>query len=312
MHMVETMAYAGKTPWHGLGVRVEDNLMPDEMLTVAGLDWEVEKRDMTFQLESGTRSVVPGKSALVRSSDETLLDIVGNDWNPLQNSDAFDFFYDFVENGDMQMHTAGSLDDGRRVWALAKVNNAFEVFKGDVVEQFLLLSNPHKYGMSIDVRMTPIRVVCNNTLTFALNTKAEHLVKVNHRKEFDVETVRETLGVAQEKLDVYREASLFIGSKRYSRENVVEFFTRVFPKSGKKDPEALSRNAKEALKVLETQPGAEFGEGTWWQAFNTVTFMTDHTLGRSVDTRMQSAWFGANYKKKIDALGLAVEYAEAA
>ena len=68
----------------------------------------------------------------------------------------------------MEMHTAGSLDEGRRVWALAKVNDAFEVFKDDVVEQYLLFSNPHRYGQSIDVRMTPIRVVCNINVSLML------------------------------------------------------------------------------------------------------------------------------------------------
>jgi phage/plasmid-like protein (TIGR03299 family) len=173
-HMIEIvngkaqMAYAGDVPWHGLGTKVPADLTPDQMLEAAGLDWTVEKKDLTFEV-GGEQIVAPGKKALVRSSDGALLDVIGDNWNPLQNSEAFEFFNDFVAAGDMEMHTAGSLEDGRRVWALAKVNDTFEVFKGDVIEQFLLFSNPHKYGQVIDVRMTPTRVVCNNTLTMALN-----------------------------------------------------------------------------------------------------------------------------------------------
>ena len=74
----------------------------------------------------------------------------------------------------------------------------------------------------------------------------------------------------------------------------------------------MSKNAKEAMAVLETQPGAEFGAGSWWSAFNSVTYMTDHVLGRGADTRMQSAWFGANQKKKVTALQKAIEMADAA
>jgi phage/plasmid-like protein (TIGR03299 family) len=309
-HMIETMAYAGEVPWHGLGTRVPADLTPEQMLEQAGLDWYVEKVDLTY----GGGNIVPGKKGLVRSSDGRYLDTIGDDWNPLQNAEAFEFFNDFVLAGDMEMHTAGSLEDGRRVWGLAKVKDAFEVFKDDVVEQYLLFSNPHKYGMTIDVRMTPIRVVCNNTLTFSLGMNSDRMVKVNHRNAFDADAVKETLGVAKEKLATYKEAAVFLGSKKFKDENIVEYFNRVFPRSSSKEnsEDIPSRNAKTALEVIETQPGAEFGRGSWWQAFNTVTYMTDHTLGRSRDTRLQSAWFGNNRKKKMDALELALEYANAA
>ena len=322
-HMVETMAYAGETPWHGLGKKVPADLSPEQMLEAAGLDWEVEKRDLWFFDTNSEDSVThaPGKQVLVRTSDNQILDFVGDDWNPLQNRDAFEFFTDFVNAGDMSMDTAGSLEDGRRVWALAKVNDAFEVFKDDVVENYLLFSNPHKYGMSIDVRMTPIRVVCNNTITLALNLDASRMVKVNHRSVFDPDTVKETLGVAKEKLNQYKEAAKFLSKKKYKNETLNEYLNKLWPASQNKiDKEAkkgnkivvLSRTASQAADIVNTQPGAEFGRGTWWQAFNAVTYMTDHILGRGADTRINSAWYGINRTKKQNALKLAVEFAEAA
>lgn len=216
----------------------------------------------------------------------------------------------------MEMHTAGSLEDGRRTWALAKVKDAFELFKGDVTENYLLFSNPHKYGMSIDVRMTPIRVVCNNTITMALNGVSDQMVKIHHRNEFDANLVKEMLGVAKEKLETYKEAAQFLGSKKFTNDSIVEYFNGLFPASkideDKPLADQISRTAKQAIETLDTQPGAEFGAGTWWQAFNTVTYMTDHTLGRSADTRLKSAWFGINRKRKIAALETAIEFAEAA
>jgi len=311
-HMVETMAYAGEVPWHGLGTKVPADLTPEQMLEAAGLDWEVEKVDLTY----GDNQIVPGKKGLVRSSDGKDLDTIGDDWNPLQNRDAFEFFNDFVQAGDMEMHTAGSLEDGRRTWALAKVKDAFELFKGDVTENYLLFSNPHKYGMSIDVRMTPIRVVCNNTITMALNGVSDQMVKIHHRNEFDANLVKEMLGVAKEKLETYKEAAQFLGSKKFTNDSIVEYFNGLFPASkideDKPLADQISRTAKQAIETLDTQPGAEFGAGTWWQAFNTVTYMTDHTLGRSADTRLKSAWFGINRKRKIAALETAIEFAEAA
>ena len=314
-HEVETMAYAGDVPWHGLGTRVPSDLSTNQMLEKAGLDWKVEKKELYFYSDD-EESVyhAPGKQALIRTSDNTVLDMVGEDWNPLQNADAFDFFNDFVNSGDMEMHTAGSLMDGRRVWALAKVNDAFEVFKDDVIEQYLLFSNPHTYGMTIDVRMTPIRVVCNNTLTLSLNSQSSRMVKVNHRRAFDAELVKETLGVAKEKLDTYKEAAQFLGSKKYKNETLMEYFDRTFPLASNKNhkEKKYSRNAKLSAEIIHTQPGAEHGAGTWWQAFNTVTYMMDHVVGRSDDTRMTSSWFGVGKKVKENALTAALEMAEVA
>jgi len=310
-HMVETMAYAGEVPWHGLGVRVPADLHPTQMLEKAGLDWTVRK--VPAYAEVAGERVAVGRSALVRDSDDSILDVVSDDWNVLQNHEAFEFFHDFVANGDMEMHTAGSLRNGQLVWALAKVNDGFELFKGDQVDSYLLFSNPHRYGWSIDVRFTPIRVVCNNTLTLSLNTTSKNFVKVSHRRQFDGDMVKETLGVAKEKLATYREMAQFLGGKRYTAPKLVEYFKTVFPVTGGPEKKKeMSISASKALDVIHTQPGATFAEGSYWQAFNAVTYMVDHKLGRSQDNRLTSAWFGQGKKVKADALELAVQMAEAA
>jgi len=310
-HMIETMAYAGETPWHGLGTKVPADLSPDQMLKKAGLDWSVRK--VPAYAEVAGQKVAVGKSALVRDSDDRILDVVSDDWNILQNEKAFEFFHDFVAAGDMEMHTAGSLRDGQLVWALAKVHDGFTLFEGDTVESYLLFSNPHKYGWSIDVRFTPIRVVCNNTLTLSLNTASKNMVKVSHRREFDADMVKETLGVAKEKLAKYKEMAQFLGSKRYNDKTIVEYFKRVFPVVGGPDKKKeMSISASKALDVINTQPGANFAEGSFWSAFNTVTYMVDHKLGRNQDTRLSNAWFGNGKKIKNDALETAIEMAQAA
>ena len=217
---------------------------------------------------------------------------------------------DFVAAGEMEMHTAGSLRDGQIVWALAKVKESFDLFGGDTVESYLLFTNPHKYGHSIDVRFTPIRVVCNNTLTLSLNSKVERFAKISHRREFNGDNVKEMLGIAADKLAQYKEMAAYLGSKRYSEESIVDYFTRVFPVSGSK--KEISKNAQMALDVIDQQPGAEYAEGSWWQAFNAVTFMTDHVIGRNADNRLQSAWYGFNKNLKTKALETAVEFADAA
>lgn len=314
-HLVETMAYAGETPWHGLGVPVSNDLTPAQMQEKAGLNWKV--RELESFVEFDGKKMPTGQKSLVRETDGRILTNVGKDWNPVQNDTAFEFFSEYVMEGNMEMHTAGSLRDGQMVWALAKVKDSFDLFKGDQVDSYLLFSNPHQYGKTIDVRFTPIRVVCNNTLTLSLGTKEDRSVRVGHRTQFDPSIVKEQLGIATEKLKTYKEMAAFLGSKRYTQDNVIEFFNTVFPRSADKrvqgkalSLDTLSRNARGAYDVLEIQPGAEYAEGSWWQAFNAVTFTTDHLTGRNEDNRLYSNWFGGNQLRKVNALETAVEYAK--
>lgn len=306
------MAYAGEVPWHGLGTKVASDLAPSQIMQQAGLDWSVEKETMTTA--SGT--VIEGKKALVRSSDNKVLDVVGDNWNPVQNSEAFEFFSEYCLAGDMEMHTAGSLKGGQMVWALAKIKESFDILGGDQVDSYLLFSNPHKYGKAIDVRFTPIRVVCNNTLTLSLGQNVANSVSLNHRTAFNPESVKETLGIANEKFAKYKETAQFLASKKFSVESLVQYYNEVFPRTyqGKKevtvkDFSDLTNNAQKAYSFLETQPGANFGEGSWWSALNSVTYLTDHKMGRETDSRLTSAWFGANQSRKVKAVEKAVEYA---
>jgi phage/plasmid-like protein (TIGR03299 family) len=312
---VAQMAYAGETPWHGLGTKVAPDLSPIQIMSKAGLDWSVEKETMTTA--SGVE--IEGKKALVRSSDNKVLDVVGDGWNPVQNETAFEFFSEYTLAGDMEMHTAGSLKGGQMVWALAKIKESFDILGGDQVDSYLLFSNPHKYGKAIDVRFTPIRVVCNNTLSMSLGEKVANSVTLNHRNEFNPAMVKEQMGIASEKFAKYKEMAEFLSTKRFSMDSLVQYYNEVFPRTyqGKKDVQVktfsdLSSNGQKAYSFLETQPGANYGEGSWWQALNSVTYLTDHKMGREVDSRLSSAWFGANQTRKIRAVEKAVEYAVSA
>ena len=308
-HMVETMAYAGEVPWHGLGVEVHNDLTPAQMLEKAGLDWTVDKYPTYCEVDG--QKIVTADQALVRSSDKSILSVVSDDWKPVQNHEAFEFFNEFVMEGDMEMHTAGSLKQGKNVWALAKVKDSFEILGGDRVESYLLFSNPHEYGKCIDIRFTPIRVVCNNTLTLSLAGKSDLMVRLNHRRAFDGDLVKSTLGIARKKMGTYKDMAEYLSSKNFNVDSLHSYLKDVFPSLTKKDNTVMSRPAEQALAVLETQPGAEFGSGTWWAAFNSITYTTDHLLGHSQETRLQSAWYGSNRQRKVVALEKAVAYADA-
>lgn len=312
---VAQMAYAGDKPWHGLGTEVSNDLTPEQMMRKAGLDWTVHEVESYVDFD-GER-IATGQKSLIRSTDKKVLTNVGEGWNPVQNEDAFNFFAEYVAAGDMEMHVAGSLKEGRNVFALAKVKESFSILGDDQVDSYLLFSNPHEYGKAIDIRFTPIRVVCNNTLTFSLQSASKNFVKFNHRSQFNPELVKQQMGLAHEKFAKYKEMAEFLSTKRFSVESLINYYNDVFPHTYSKGKavekaEDLTKNAKAAMDVLYTQPGAQYAEGSWWQALNSVTYLTDHKMGRSADSRMQSAWFGQNQARKLVAVNKAVEYATAA
>jgi len=313
-HMVETMAYAGEVPWHGLGVPVSNDLTPVQMMEKAGVDWKVHEIESFVEFEG--KRIKTGEKSLVRSCDARVLTNVGPGWHPVQNEDAFDFFAEYVHAGDMEMHTAGSLKDGQIVWVLAKVKESFTILGDDKVDSYFLFVNPHEYGKAIDIRFTPIRVVCNNTLTLSLSEASVNAVKLSHRMAFDADMVKDMLGVASGKMETYKEYAEFLSGKQASVDNLIEYYNTVFPRTSNKKHEGmpltvetLSKNAKICYENFETQPGNEFAPGSWWQAFNSVTYTTDHIQGRNADNRLYSQWLGQNQARKVKALETALEMA---
>jgi phage/plasmid-like protein (TIGR03299 family) len=309
---VAQMAYAGETPWHGLGVAVSNELSPQQMMKKAGVDWTVRKVNSFIRVDGKQKPT--GDQSLIRESDAKILSTVSHNWKPVQNAEAFEFFNEFVLAGDMEMHTAGSLKDGKFVWCLAKVKSSFELFGGDRVDSYLLFSNPHVYGKSVDVKFTPIRVVCANTLSMSLGKQGNVSFKSGHAKAFDASVAKQTLGLAQAKFDRYREMAEFLGSKKFSVDNLLAYYNDVFPSTKIKSGETptydkLSRVARQTHDLIDTQPGAEYAKETWWQAFNSVTYMTDHVQGRTAENRLFNSWYGSNEARKIKAAEKAVAYA---
>lgn len=326
-HEVETMAYANEVPWHGLGVQVSDNLTPDQMLEAAGLDWKVEKKALVVDELDHT---LTSHFAMVRDSDQKILGICGQEYQPTQNHDVFEFFDKFCKAGDMKMETAGSLHGGKRVWGLAKINGGFMLGGKDEVEGYILLDNPHIWGRSLQILFTPIRVVCNNTLTAALrnNTNQENTFRMSHDRAFDdqiKQQAAEKVGLAMKALDVFKDKAEFLAQKRAKDQKVLEFFSKLvnpdlfqtaqeMSEDGTVNRSDLGRTVNRLMDIVHTQPGADLktSAGTWWGAFNAVTYYYDHVAGTDQDKRLTSAWFGSAATRKRQALDLAVEFAEAA
>ena len=338
---VETMAYAGEVPWHGLGVKVDNNLTPEEMLVEAGLDWTVSKREIfTYDDADPDKSndliMAPNHSLLVRDSDNTVFGPCGPKFIPTQNRDAFTFFKKFTDAGNMTMETAGSLKDGRQIWGLAKVDESFTLPGDDRVLGNLLVSVSHEWGKSNEIRFTPIRVVCNNTLSMALADKTQPHFKMAHTKAFDADlivTAEQALGLASNRMKEYKEAAEFLCSKKYNKNTVVSYIADLMqPKlamqqrlleQSKTEKTYLARATmldefqrapSKVYEALELQPGANLksSAGTWWGAMNAVTFVVDHKWGHDRDAAMHNAWFGARASLKTRAMTQAIDYAKAA
>ena len=340
-HAVETMAYAGEVPWHGLGVKVEDNLTPDEMLVAAGLDWTVSKRHLFTHSEpsvENSNEVIPVNDyyVLVRDSDNKTFGPCGPKFVPSQNADAFKFFEKFTSVGDMSMDTAGALKGGEQVWGLAKINDGFTLPGDDRVLGYLLVSVSHKWGKANEIRFTPIRVVCNNTLTYALADKTRPSFKMPHLTALDAEVFKsaeEALGIAGDRMKDFKESAEFLSSKNYTSQNVVSYISELFQPElleQQKNIEQMSdikaiatrqsmvdefkRIPAMVHQALEEQPGANLksSKGTWWGAANAVTFIVDHKWGHDRDAALHNAWFGGRASLKQKAISKALEYAKAA
>ena len=161
---VETMFYVREAPWHGLGVRVESALNSEDALVMSGLNWNVlQKPIMTT---SGTP--VPGYKANIRDTDNRVLGVVTDRYRVVQNSEAFAFTDALLGEG-VRYETAGSLQDGKKIWILAKLPDKY-IIEGDQIDPYLVFSSSHDGSGSIKVAMTPIRVVCQNTLNLAMST----------------------------------------------------------------------------------------------------------------------------------------------
>lgn len=316
-HETESVVYAGETFRHGFGKKLEGVPTPKEIQRAAKLDWTVRKVPLTYELD-GARCA-SDRYALLRDSDNRLLDTVPRSWQPVQNDEAFAFFEHFTKVGDMTMEAAGSLMGGRRVFALARVEDSFHLARApqDVIESYLLFTNPHQYGHSVDIRFTPIRIVCTNALTLALGQRdSEYRVSFNHARGYDESAALEVIGRAGSKLSTYREQADFLASRNYNGESLEKYFRAVFrpltpPRKREDGTAAPPRNYLRALEVVENQPGCRFAAGTWWNAFNAVTYLTDHEVGRD-ETRLGTAFYGHGKTRKLKALNLALGYAKAA
>lgn len=186
------MFYAGSTPWHGLGTAVQEAQTSTEALKLANLDWEVGREEIL----TPEHEIIENFKRIFRKDNNFTLGIMTNMYEPLQNADAF-LLLDELVNEQLAMYvTAGSIRGGKQVWALAKLPNHITVGEGDRIENYLLMSNSHDGSSAIQILSTPIRVVCNNTLSYALKSATNRFAWRHTGNVFDrLDDAKEALNI---------------------------------------------------------------------------------------------------------------------
>ena len=325
---VETMAYtkSGGLPWHGLGNPVRDDMTPKEMLTAAGILWTVSKHKVYWKNPiTNVFEPVDREYVLARDTDQQILSSIGEGYKPVQNEAAAEFFLKFTKAGHMTMETAGSLWDGKYIWCLARVNRDFAIGKGskaDEIRSYLRICSPHVRGKALVIQFTPIRVVCWNTLTYALGASLKgkgNAFRIPHSQHFNDDTKKraeEALGIAQKQMDEFKDVVTLLSKKKATPEKTEEFFCEVLqynPKTKMRRDKPVDREPvmlPQFRQALTYAPGHDMTPGTWWSNVNAVTYVIDHDSGKDRGTALKNAWLGHLANVKRDAMELAVKYAK--
>ena len=312
-HQVETMAFAGQVPWHGLGTALEEADFYDWQSTCrkAGLDWKAER----VPLLTADKQERVARFAVRRTSDGHILGTVGPKYTLLQNQDAFQWFNPFLEAREAALHTAGSLAEGSRIWVLAKLNREpLVIAEGDAVEKFILLSHSHDGSLAVRVGFTPVRVVCANTLAMAHGSDAGKLIRVKHSRSVhdNLENIREVMDLANAEFEATAEQYRLLAHKDINQADLRKYVRRVFKLDEDKDVSGRMRNIlDDVARLTEAGVGNDLPSvrGTWWAAYNGVTDYLSHEYGRNESNRLNSLWFGENARVNRHALDTALEMA---
>lgn len=310
-HEIENMFYVGETPWHGLGVPLNAPPTIEEAIDLAGLNWSVNVEPV--YLSTGEES--KKARAVVRDYDKAELGIVGTSYTPLQNQDAFSWFQPFVDSGSVELHTAGSLRGGERVWILANVKGGSkEIVKGDEVQSFMLLSNGHDGKLSARVGFTPIRVVCANTMSMAHGSESSKLIRVKHTSQVkeNLLDIRETMDTINRSFEMTYEQLRHLASRGCNENDLKKFVQVVFKtKHDIEDEESSSKVYDEVVELFIAGKGSDIKgvRGTWWGAYNAVTEHLSWTRGDNKDTRINNLWFQSGSRINKIALDTALQLA---
>ena len=235
---VESMFYVRETPWHGLGIKVNEAPASKEALIVAGLDWSVLQEPIYTE----TEELIAGYKANVRDSDRQVLGVVTDRYKVIQNTEAFAFTDSLLGEG-VRYETAGSLLGGRKVWLLAHMPHEY-IISGERISPYLLFSNAHDGSGAVRIALTPVRVVCNNTLNLALST-AKRSWSMMHTGDIKgkIKEAKDTLFRAESYMGELGKEFENLRTKKLTDKKVMEYIEILLPIEDGSTPQQV-RNMK--------------------------------------------------------------------
>jgi len=308
------IAYTGETPWHGLGFKLPETASIEEWRAAAKLEWEAVTAELEWQLPDGQRFTYPDRYVLYRSDFHKPLAIVSKHYKPVQPAEVLEFFRDLVTDiGGFQMETAGALQDGKKVWALARAPKAAVIGENDVVARYLLLATSYDLSMPTTVQQTSVRVVCMNTLRASLASRSSRTI---HMHEFNPTAAKRELGLDRDWNEFIEAMESLTAIGPLDDTFVEEFYkTHLFSDLDRARPyysdAGANRLVERMMGIYHDGPGAELetAKRTMFGVVNAVTHYYDFKArSRSRDNRLNSSWFGRGEEKKDHVLQAAIDY----
>jgi phage/plasmid-like protein (TIGR03299 family) len=289
--------------WHNLGQIVDGAMTSEEAIKLANLDYEVALKPVTFDVDKGHSIIMPDKFVTYRKDINMPLGVVGNRYNIVQNVDAFEFF-DSIVGGKLAMfETAGVLGNGERIFVSAKMPEVIQIAgTDDVTEVYVLLTSSHDGSGSIIAAVTPVRVVCQNTLNAALkNTVSRVAIRHTTSAQKKLADAHKLLGISHKYITEVNEMFNVLAKKTVTDAQVKKLVEELF-KSEKEDSTRI-KNIREAVMASYFEGvGQSQIIGTAWGAYNGVTHYLDHVQTyRTGDVKFDSLMDGASAKVQNEA-----------
>ncbi|MDZ7852296.1 MAG: DUF932 domain-containing protein [Halomonas sp.] len=316
-HQLEQMAYVGVTPWHGLGQQLSRHQPLEVWRQQAGMDWSIEEAPVRFIADGaghlGSIYSFPEQKVLYRSDTRAPLSVVSRRYKVVQPEEVLEFYRDLTEYAGYELETAGVLKGGRKFWALARSGLGSALKGQDQVNAYLLLATSCDGSLATVATPTSVRVVCNNTLTIAVDGMSQG-VRVPHSTEFDARRVKQQLGISVAQWDDFMYRLKTLAERKVSQSEAKAYFQSVICNTDETlDDPARLPNVRALNRVQSLYHGEGRGsqlctaQGTAWGLLNAVTEYVDHEKrARSNDYRMDSAWFGQGASLKDKALASAM------
>ena len=317
-HLLEKMAYVGQTPWHDLGNKLPAKQPIEVWAKEAGMDWSIRETPVRFMAEQagalGSILTFEDQKVLYRSDTKAPLSVVGSRYRVVQPKEVLEFYRDLVEVSGYELETAGVLKAGKKFWALARTGEESALKGTDVVKGYILLATSCDGTLATTATPTTIRVVCNNTLSIALDG-ASSAIKVPHSTSFDADAVKRQLGIAVSGWEAFMYRMKTLAERKVKGHEATKFFLKVLCQTDGHAASTAGPTNERALKKVQALfegegRGAELAaaKGTAWGLLNAVTEFVDHERrARNQEYRLDSAWFGQGAVLKQRALGHALQ-----